>query len=123
METVDPNLFLSILQRHRNGGLLVDSSAAFSELIQGVRLTGKPGSLTLKLTLQPAAKGQGLVILKDDIGDKIPKVEAEQSVWFATEDGRLQKDDPRQQRLGLTVHSSTPTSVTLTTTTPNAAAS
>ena len=101
---IDPNLFLSVLQKHRNGALLSDASLAFAELIQGVRLAGKAGTLTVKLTLKPAARGQGLVILNDQLNEKIPRVEVEESVWFATEDGRLTKDDPRQQRLDLKVH-------------------
>jgi hypothetical protein len=95
------NSFLSTLQRHRGGGLLADASDKLAAVVAGVRATGRPGQLTVKLTVKPAQRGQSAVVLTDVVEAKAPRVEAEASFWFADDDGLLRTTDPRQKELPL----------------------
>lgn len=95
------NSFLTTLQRHRGGGLLADASERLAAVVAGVRATGRPGQLTVKLTVKPAQRGQSAVVLTDVVEAKAPRVEAEASFWFADDDGLLRTTDPRQKELPL----------------------
>jgi hypothetical protein len=95
------NSFLTVLQTHRGAGVLSDASDALAQLVAAVQATGKPGTITLTLKISPASRGNAAVVLGDRIVAKVPQTAAEESFWFATEDGRLLRDDPRQGRLQL----------------------
>ncbi len=95
-ETSQDNLFLATLQRHRGGLILEDASAELRRVVQGVKDTGKAGVLTIQIGVKPASKGQSAVVLVDKVTAKVPSEEVEASFWFATDEGGLQKDDPRQ---------------------------
>lgn len=97
------NGFMVTLQRHRGGKLLDEASKALQELVAAVALTGKGGTVTLTLAVKPATRGQAAVVVQDRMKTKIPQMEPEASFWFATADGDLQKDDPRQASLPLGV--------------------
>lgn len=102
------NTFDKTLRELRNGECLADASAAFTELVKNVRLTGKKGAFTLKLTITPTVKGDSAVItVEDDVKVTPPKEEKKQSVFFATEDNVLQRNDPRQRDLPLVVVTNT----------------
>lgn len=98
------NEFLSALQRHRAGGLLEDASGKLNEVVAAVALTGKAGSLTIKLNVKPASRGHAAVVVQDTVTSKVPRLEPEASFWFATAEGHLQTEDPRQKQLPLSVH-------------------
>lgn len=93
------NMFLATLQRHRGGLTLEEASAQLAELVSAVALSGKGGTLTLKLAVRPASRGKSAVVVQDKLTITLPKVEAEESFWFATEAGELCTDDPKQRQL------------------------
>ena len=95
----EPNSFLATLQRHRGGALLAEASNHLAALVSAVHATGKPGSVTIRLDVRPATRGHSAVVLKDKIAPTLPAIEAEESFWFATEQGALMKDDPNQKNL------------------------
>jgi len=97
------NSFLSTLQKHRGGALLTEASEAMSKVVAAVALTGKGGTLTITLKVKPATRGNSAVVLGDEIKTKEPKMQAMESFWFATPDGELAKDDPRQTQMALSV--------------------
>jgi hypothetical protein len=104
MQAINPspepsNSFLTLLQTHRGAGVLADASQGLSELVAAVQNTGKPGTLTVTLRISPASRGNSAVVVGDRIVAKVPQMAAEESFWFATEDGKLLRDDPRQARL------------------------
>lgn len=81
----------------RFGTLTDDLSEALHELTERCTNTGKAGTLTLQLTLKPGKSGQIEVI--DDIKVKLPKEEKGTTLMFATPEGNLQREDPRQLAL------------------------
>jgi hypothetical protein len=59
--------------------------------------TMRGGELTLKLKLKPGKGGQ--IEIVDDITVKAPKEEKGTSIMFATPEGNLTREDPRQMQI------------------------
>jgi len=101
---MDSNSFQTTIQEHRSGDALSELSDALQEITRAVRNTGKPGTLKLTLKITPASKGSGrAVIVSDDISIKLPQLDNESSIFFATDDGALSRNDPDQRTLKLEV--------------------
>lgn len=92
--------FLAMMQNHRRGESLSDLAAALREVTEAVRHTGKPGSVTLKVKIRPAAKG-GAMVVEDEVKTTLPKSEIEGSIFFADDQGNLLREDPNQRTLPL----------------------
>lgn len=89
--------FADTLTAIRFGSLAEDLSTALNQLTTACVETGRKGDLTLKLTLRPGKAGQ-LEIL-DDIKVKLPPAERGTTLMFATPEGNLTREDPRQMQL------------------------
>jgi hypothetical protein len=59
--------------------------------------TGSKGSVTLTLTVSPAQKGRGALVLTHETKVRVPNQKASGSFWFADDNGNLTKKDPRQE--------------------------
>jgi len=79
--------------------LLDVAGERFSDLIKAVTDTGKAGALTLKIEVKPSTAGA--LAVKGDVTAKMPKGLPAESLLWATPDGNLVADDPRQQKLPL----------------------
>lgn len=92
--------FTDTLADIRNGDVIGELTAELMELVARVKATGRPGTLTLTLKVKNASKGSGsALVIQDDIKVKLPTTEKGETFLFATEDGQLQRNDPRQPRL------------------------
>lgn len=92
--------FTETLSDIRNGDVIAELTEALVEVVTRVRETGRPGALTLTLKVKNASKGVGsALVIEDDIKTKLPTAEKGTTFLFATEDGQLQRNDPRQPRL------------------------
>jgi len=89
--------FNQVITAFRFGTLNDDLTKAMQELTNKCSDTGRVGDLTLKLTFKPGKGGQIEII--DDIKLKLPKEERGTTLMFATPEGNLQRDDPRQLKL------------------------
>jgi len=89
--------FTDTLSALRFGTLVDDLTKALHELTQKCTDTGRAGTLTLTLGLKPGKGGQ--IEVFDDIKVKTPKEERGSSIMFATVEGNLQREDPRQLTL------------------------
>ena len=89
--------FTDTLNALRFGTLTDDLTKALNELTQKVAETHKSGELTLKLSLKPGKGGQ--IEVFDDIKVKAPKEERGSSIMFATPEGNLMREDPRQMQI------------------------
>jgi len=92
------NCFQRTLGDHRKGNVFVDLSESLQECVEAVMELGKPATLTLKLKLTPNGES---VALTDEITTKLPKATPKASIFFATEDHLLQRDNPNQQEMDL----------------------
>lgn len=86
-----------------NGGRAhATASEQLHQLVTAVRETGKGGSLTVQITVKPAAKGDGSTVLVTAVSKtKRPEAEAQASVFFVTADDNLTRDNPQQPQLPL----------------------
>ena len=92
-----PKPFTETIGALRYGTLNEDLSKALHELTQKCVDTCKSGELTLKIKLKPGSGGQ--VEVFDDIVVKAPKEPKGSSIMFATVEGHLQRQDPRQMQI------------------------
>lgn len=95
--------FLATLQNHEGGDCLSDLSEELRKVTEAVLLTGKPGSLALKLTIRPASASSVAVVMEDEITTKLPKVHKRASIHFVDEAFNLLRDNPKQLSMDLKV--------------------
>jgi len=83
------------------GGIVNESlSSKLNELTRAVREVGKAGTLTLKLTVKPEGAGLGTMIgLSTQVTVKRPEPAMPGAIYYASDDGVLHADDPRQLKL------------------------
>lgn len=89
--------FTDTLHQLRFGTLAEDLTKALHELTLRCADTGRAGSLTLQISLKPGKGGQ--IEVFDDIKLKLPKEERGSSIMFATPEGNLTREDPRQMQI------------------------
>jgi hypothetical protein len=91
--------FTDTLNALRFGTLSEELTKKLHELTAACTETQRSGAITLTLALKPGKGGQ--VEVFDDIKVKMPKEERGSSIMFATPEGNLQREDPRQKKLDL----------------------
>lgn len=89
--------FTDTLTAIRYGLLLDDLSNELNRLTTACMDSGRKGELTLKLTLRPGKAGQLEIV--DDVQVRLPKQERPTTLLYATPEGNLQREDPRQMSL------------------------
>lgn len=89
--------FSDTLQELRFGTLHDELSDKLQEVVNACINTGRVGSLTLQINLKPGKGGE--LEVTDKITCKVPELEKGTSIMWATPEGNLQRQDPRQQTL------------------------
>lgn len=90
-------LFTDVMRDMRFGETLDEISKKFNELVTAVESTGKQGELIFKVKLKPSSSGAIEVI--DEIKSKVPELAKGSSLFFATPEGNLVRNNPRQDEL------------------------
>lgn len=86
--------------RHLEGGVFLDDAAeALSELVNAVESSGKAGKITLEISLRRATAGALAVTGKIKLSK--PAEQPFEALMFATPEGNLLTEDPRQSKLSL----------------------
>lgn len=88
-----------VMQRARNGTLTPDASEKLAELVKRVDQSGKPGSLTITISLRKGPAGS--IAVEGDVKLKLPKEEKVETLMFPTPEGNLLTEDPAQGKLDL----------------------
>jgi len=90
--------FADFLVEHGRGRTHAELGEGLHTLIARVKDTGKKGSVTLTVTVEPMKKAgdDKTVVVSDSISLKLPEHDRPGAVWFIGDDGNLQKDDPDQ---------------------------
>lgn len=91
--------FTDVLRQIRKGRLADVASEELNAVVRAVMATGKPGSVTLVLTVKPQSKGDNALIVSATINAKEPQEELPSGIFFANLDGDLLREDPTQQRM------------------------
>lgn len=96
----DPQSFAAFLCQHARGRSERELSERLRELVGAVQETGKPGSITYTLTIKPEPKADQAMVVSDAIKVKVPQLERPASIFFADDQHRLVRTDPRQPSFG-----------------------
>lgn len=93
--------FIDTLIELRNGGAAIELSNGLEEVVKAVRTTGKPGKVTLTLSIKPADKGPDVetVFLQDQIKLDAPKPDKKLTLFFANDNNQLTRNDQRQMNM------------------------
>ena len=97
-DTDEPRIrpFADFLQEHGRGRTNDELSEALHTLIARVKDTGKSGSVSLTVRIEPMKKDERMVVVSDSIKIKLPEHDRPSAAWFIGKDGNLQRDDPYQ---------------------------
>lgn len=90
-------LFTDVLRDMRFGETLDELSDEFNKLVQAVEDTGRPGEIILSIKLKPSTAGA--IEVTDLIKTKLPPPQKGTSLFFATPEGNLVRNDPRQSEI------------------------
>ena len=89
--------------RHIGGGVFIDlASDKMNELVSAVSESGKAGKLTLEVSVKKATRG-GAMHITGKVKLQKPAEEPMEAMLFATPEGNLVADDPKQAKLDLKV--------------------
>lgn len=94
---MDIRTFNSTVSTLRYGTLGDELTDKLRDLVANCAATGRPGAITLTLSLKPGKGGQ--IEVFDEIKVKLPKEEKGSTLMFATPENNLSRDDPRQLQL------------------------
>lgn len=90
--------FAAVFLGHAKGRAHTEASKKLAEVVEAVMETGKPGSVTVKLTVSRDKEIKSMVKLADSITAKVP-IEPRRSMWFPDDDGQLHRNEPKQEPL------------------------
>jgi hypothetical protein len=92
------NCFSRLLSEFREGESQAELSEQLQEVVAAVRDTGKPGKLTYTIIVKPSGNA---IVVTDEIKTKVPQMPRDASIFFATDQNTLQRENPNQKRLDL----------------------
>lgn len=92
--------FIRFLQEHRGGATHDEISDQIRDLVAAVTDERKGGKITITMAIKPMGKGDGLEISVESKAAP-PKQSPGVSIFFATPENDLQRQDPRQNSLEL----------------------
>lgn len=89
--------FADFLREQAKGQTHDEMSEGLRDLVQRVKDTGKAGSITLRINVEPL-KGSGGSALQvsDEIKLRLPEHDRQTSLFFSDRDGNLLRNDPNQ---------------------------
>jgi len=88
--------FASVLLEQGRGHSHRELSQGLHDLIARVRDTGKKGSISYTLSIEPMKGNDGAVITKDAIKLNMPEHDRQASIFYTDRDGNLTRNDPNQ---------------------------
>jgi hypothetical protein len=100
--------FFETFRDIRRGQLLEDCADELTKVVKSVEDTGKAAKLVIELTVKPASKGQGAVIVSDKVRAKLPELPTGETILFVTVENNLVANDPRQKEIELKAVDSAP---------------
>lgn len=83
----------------QQGGAHDELTEGLHDVIAAVKETGKPGSVTLTIKIDPDKKAQGIFRISDNVTIKAPQHDRGTRIYFADKSGNLTRSDPNQPEL------------------------
>jgi hypothetical protein len=91
--------FSDIVRELAGGEVLEEATAGLTEAVAAVMRSRKAGKVTLELAISP--NGENTVKLKGKVKVSAPDPVRGETIFYATQDGSLVRDNPAQERLPL----------------------
>lgn len=92
--------FLATLQTMRKGATLADLEVNLQKVVEAVREQHKPGTMTWKVVVSPNSKGSvEILAIDDEVTLKLPKAEGGTTIYYADDQNRLMRSDPKQMEM------------------------
>lgn len=89
-----------VLSQIRGGAAINDAAKDLNELVRAVKETNKPGTLTIKLTIEPDKTDSTVVTIQPDVTLKLPKKPRAKGIFYVDEKTYdVTREDPRQLEL------------------------
>lgn len=98
-EADPPRDFASVLLEQGRGHSHAELSRGLHDLVARVKDTGKKGSLTYTLVVEPMKGNDAAVITKDEIRLRLPEHDRQASIFYMDRAGNLTRTDPNQAPL------------------------
>lgn len=89
---------VGVIRQVRKGELAFELDQEIEALVQAVKETGKGGDITLKLTVKPLKAGSKTLDVGGTVKSKLPVKPHDASIFYATADNKLVRNDPDQMR-------------------------
>ena len=97
-------MFPDTILQMNNGATVAELSEALEQVVAAVRGAGKARTITLTIKVAPASKkSTDVLMVESQVKTKLPEPERGMTIFYATEDNRLVRNDPKQQMLPLRV--------------------
>lgn len=89
--------FADFLREQARGATHDELSEGLRDLVARVKDTGKAGSITLTINVEPMKGSAGsALVVTDAIKLKLPEHDRQSSLFFSDRDGNLVREDPNQ---------------------------
>lgn len=92
---------MELLRKHDGGRLVEHLEAEVEQVVHAVRATGKKGSVTLKLEVDPANREVTRVDVRPSVKAAVPRKDLVAEDYYIGKDMELTKRDPLQPSLFL----------------------
>lgn len=93
------NTLVKTLSQLHAGLLADDANEQLQELVKACDTTGKPGTMTITISVRKATAGA--LAVKGKVTAKLPKEPDIEALLFPTPEGNLLTEDPRQRKLDI----------------------
>jgi len=88
--------FADWLLEQAKGKTHAELGEGLHDLIARVQDTGRKGTITLTVTVEPMKKDASLLVVSDEIKIKLPEYDRPAGVFYADRNGNLTRDNPDQ---------------------------
>lgn len=88
--------FADWLREQAQGRTHDEMGEAIYDLAARVRDTGKKGSVTLTIVVEPMKGDERVLVVSDEIRLKLPEFPRKPSIFYTGTDGNLTRSDPEQ---------------------------
>lgn len=95
----EPKEFAAFLLEQASGKTHDELTDGLRDLVNKVTDTGKKGSLTLIVTVEPMKNDETILVVSDEIRLKLPEHDRKASIFWADKDGSLLRNDPNQRSI------------------------
>jgi hypothetical protein len=88
--------FADFMLEHSRGAGHTKASESLQRLVNAVKDTGKKGSITVTVIVDPMKQSEDALLTTILVAEKLPAIPPKAAVFYADEDGNLTKTDPGQ---------------------------